>query len=611
MDENKFPFKGNFSKLDLNKNIRKKITKYLSIGTFSLTGCLGFMLIVVVIALFLSPLFRINTMLERIDSNSFTEKLGNFLTFRGWCTDIECSEKEENDFYTEIQDIYDDYLKDKGVEINVNLITATLTYTDPFTTIENDDTTSMIDFKKSSKKITDLAENMVSEQTIEICYSKETKVEVNCDTEQEITKEEKNIYYYDDNKYREYLQEEFIKKFYFNNKITSDDQKITKVIEEIYRRVEYFEILTDSKSSANFAFNNSAVRVLDCNGLLIEEVSLYEYLQGVLYLEGYATNRSQEFLKVMAIATKNYIYSINGASMDNIPTTLSVKSCQLNQIYCSVSSGCHMLDDGIDEIDSTVASGSNSEGEYYLPPLEDIETLTKIKEAIDSTFNEFIVKDGKFVTTQYRSSCSGTCDSSNNILDQSKANQMINNGNDYKEVLNYFYDGEITTLELFAVGYPLDLKNNNVTSAYGWRVHPINNCCTHHNGTDIAAPGGDKIYSIDDGVVVTVGSGDTGYGNYVVIMHDGYYSLYAHQQKTIVNVGDEVKIGQQIGLVGSTGNSTGNHLHIEIYTMEDGKKIRQDPVEHFKNIELIGQVGLKLYESIEECMNTSGKGACN
>lgn len=613
MANKEFPEKGNFSKpqIDLNRILSKKITKYLSFGTLSLGGCLGFMLIVVIIALMLSPLFHVNNKLDRLSDNSFTEKLANFLTLRGWCTDIECDEKEENDFYEAIEKVYNDYL-DKGVEINVNLITATLTYTDPFIITTGDETTNMVDFKKSKKKIDELATYMVNEKDIIICYSKETNVEVSCDTDIEVIRKTKKIYVYDEDKYKKYLKEDFIKKFYFNNKNDSDiDSKIDSVIKEIFERVEYFEILTNTKASDNFAFNNSSVQVLDCNGILLEEVSLYEYLQGVLYLEGFATNRDVEFLKVMAIAAKNYLYALNGATIDNIPTSLKIRSCQLNQIYCSVSDGCHMRDDGIDEVSSTVASGSDEFGEYYLQPLESIEVLEKIKKAIDETFNEFIVKDGKFVVTQYRSSCNGTCDSTNNILDQSLANQMINNGDTYKDVLNYFYDGDIETLELFAVGYPLDLKNNIVTSAYGWRVHPINNCCRHHNGTDIAADYNDKIYSIADGIVITVDDiGSSSYGYYVVIKHDDYYSLYAHQNKTIVNVGDEVKIGQQIGYVGSTGNSTGPHLHIEIYTIIDEKKVRQDPVEYFKNIKLEGAGGT-LYESKDECQRISRKGVCS
>ena len=87
--------------------------------------------------------------------------------------------------------------------------------------------------------------------------------------------------------------------------------------------------------------------ILDCNNnTVIEQVSLYEYLQGVLYVEGFATGRSEEFLKAMAIAAKNYLYALNGATTDSVPTELRVRSCQMNQIYCSATKGCHSWNDG-------------------------------------------------------------------------------------------------------------------------------------------------------------------------------------------------------------------------------------------------------------------------
>ena len=235
--------------------------------------------------------------------------------------------------------------------------------------------------------------------------------------------------------------------------------------------------------------------------------------------------------------------------------------------------------------------------------------------------SEFIIKDGKFVLTQYRASCSGICDSSNNIMDQAKANDMIESGGTYKEVLNYFYNGDIEEVELYIAGYPLDLQYNNVTSAYGWRVDPIRGCCRHHNGTDIGADPDANIYSIADGVVVT-NTYHNSYGNYTIIGHGQldpdtgyyeYYSLYAHQIRlsTLISVGDTVRAGQQIGDVGSTGDSTGPHLHIEIYSYVNGRQVRQDPVEYFSGVELTGQVGGTLYDSESQCQTQSGSGSCS
>ena len=90
----------------------------------------------------------------------------------------------------------------------------------------------------------------------------------------------------------------------------------------------------------------------------------------------------------------------------------------------------------------------------------------------------------------------------------------------------------------------------------------------NHTGTDIPAPGGTPIYAANDGVVTTVNANPyaSSYGNYCIISHGGgYATLYAHQcQAPAVSVGQTVSKGQVIGYVGTTGNSSGNHLHFEL-----------------------------------------------
>ena len=104
-----------------------------------------------------------------------------------------------------------------------------------------------------------------------------------------------------------------------------------------------------------------------------------------------------------------------------------------------------------------------------------------------------------------------------------------------------------------------------VTDPYGYRTNPITGNYQLHNGIDLAANQGTPIYASKTGTVSTAASG-YGWGNYVVINHgDGYSTLYAHQDYYIVSEGDTVTQGQVIGYVGSTGNSTGPHLHFTIY----------------------------------------------
>ncbi len=85
-----------------------------------------------------------------------------------------------------------------------------------------------------------------------------------------------------------------------------------------------------------------------------------------------------------------------------------------------------------------------------------------------------------------------------------------------------------------------------------------------HTGVDLAASIGDPIYAAGDGTVVYSGWSDGGYGNVVVIAHGSTFSLYGHMSRTGVRCGQQVSAGQVIGAVGSTGNSTGPHVHFEV-----------------------------------------------
>ena len=103
-----------------------------------------------------------------------------------------------------------------------------------------------------------------------------------------------------------------------------------------------------------------------------------------------------------------------------------------------------------------------------------------------------------------------------------------------------------------------------ISSPYGYRNHPIYKTKKFHSGVDMAAPGGTNILAAADGVVKMAGW-NGGYGNCVVVDHGGGVStLYGHSQRLLVSKGKKVKKGQVIALVGTTGASTGNHLHFEV-----------------------------------------------
>jgi murein DD-endopeptidase MepM/ murein hydrolase activator NlpD len=104
-----------------------------------------------------------------------------------------------------------------------------------------------------------------------------------------------------------------------------------------------------------------------------------------------------------------------------------------------------------------------------------------------------------------------------------------------------------------------------VTSPYGYRVHPVLGNQRFHSGVDIGAPYGSSIFAANSGTVIVSGYNSGGYGNYVVISHGGGYStLYAHCSSLLVSAGQQVSKGQVIAKCGSTGMSTGPHIHFEI-----------------------------------------------
>lgn len=107
-------------------------------------------------------------------------------------------------------------------------------------------------------------------------------------------------------------------------------------------------------------------------------------------------------------------------------------------------------------------------------------------------------------------------------------------------------------------------KVQHISSGFGMRKHPCYKRRKFHTGIDIPKAKGTPIYATGNGIVIAIGY-DSGYGYFIEIQHaGGFRSFYAHLSKILVNVGDRVSITQQIACVGSTGVTTGNHLHYEV-----------------------------------------------
>jgi murein DD-endopeptidase MepM/ murein hydrolase activator NlpD len=139
---------------------------------------------------------------------------------------------------------------------------------------------------------------------------------------------------------------------------------------------------------------------------------------------------------------------------------------------------------------------------------------------------------------------------------------------------------------LKADGKAIELKNlpsilpvrGTLISGFGMRSHPVYGRGHFHTGLDFACPVGTPIHASGDGIVSFAGGDDNGYGIQVDIDHqNGFQTKYAHLSRVVVAPGKQVKRGEMIGYSGSTGLSTGPHLHYEI--MKGGVKI--DPIDYF------------------------------
>jgi len=141
--------------------------------------------------------------------------------------------------------------------------------------------------------------------------------------------------------------------------------------------------------------------------------------------------------------------------------------------------------------------------------------------------------------------------------------EIVMNGIDF-----YFFPGkEYDTTErafFLNTGFRFPLRSYRLTSSYGMRQNPVTGNMRLHQGIDLAAPAGTDVYAAGDGTVTEIGN-DPIYGNYIIVKHNNNWaSLYGHLQRVVTTLRANVKSGTIIGLVGSTGQSTGPHLHFEL-----------------------------------------------
>lgn len=162
------------------------------------------------------------------------------------------------------------------------------------------------------------------------------------------------------------------------------------------------------------------------------------------------------------------------------------------------------------------------------------------------------------------------------VLDELAA--QIDNREQQLKVLNSLLGDRKIQAETFVAGRPI--KRGWMSSRYGYRNDPFSGKLAWHDGVDFAGKEGSDIFAVAAGVVTWAGS-RYGYGNLVEINHgNGYVTRYAHAKEVTVSVGDVVKKGDAVALMGSTGRSTGPHVHFEV--LLNGKSV--DPAEYINRV---------------------------
>lgn len=155
--------------------------------------------------------------------------------------------------------------------------------------------------------------------------------------------------------------------------------------------------------------------------------------------------------------------------------------------------------------------------------------------------------------------------------------QLYVQSKSFDEVLEFAKVNEQKLSHIPAIQPVLNKDLRRTASGYGWRMDPVYNVRRFHKGMDFSAPVGTDVFASGDGTVVSAGWRQE-YGNAVEINHGfEYTTLYAHMSAIHVKVGQKVKRGDVIGLVGNTGKSTGPHLHYEVHH----KGVVQNPQNYY------------------------------
>lgn len=305
-----------------------------------------------------------------------------------------------------------------------------------------------------------------------------------------------------------------------------------------------------------------------------ELIDFDKYILGVVYAElnGYPL----EAQKAQAVAAAGYTLNFN-IKNENGVNIIEISNSTWHQTYCDPDKGCDICYSSNPNTLSLYTKGTVPEGAKCTHHFDPLPSDSPLRSAIRSVGGQVLI------------------DSNGNILNSTYAGRqeewrdLANQGKDYIEILRSSYGSEYQVsdpnCELTSFGDWLWPTESGwvITSRFGNRDSPTAGASSNHRGIDIGGlPVNSRIYAIADGTITSMGYNNS-MGNYIWIDHgNGYSSVYMHMNSHASGLltGSSVTAGQNIGFLGSTGISTGPHLHLGIQL--EGKYI--DPVEIFPGI---------------------------
>ena len=283
----------------------------------------------------------------------------------------------------------------------------------------------------------------------------------------------------------------------------------------------------------------------------------------------------RKILSEMNPETNNIIEN----SLPKIPQITSIANIdgKISEIfYDYISSDNTLNSDGIIGLkyeEYTIGEGENltSISKKIGANLDTLVSVNKISNANKLKPGQKIIipnRNGLLYTIKENEKIEEVADKYDIQLNRILAFNKIYSASDIKIGDDIFLPGAKYTLDeridKFGQMFSLPVNVTRISSVFGYRVHPITKTRTKHTGVDIPGSLNTPVYAARKGKVIFAGYSG-GYGNLVIVRHDkGYTTYYGHLNKITTKIGDNVGVGVMIGRMGSTGNSTGSHLHFEV-----------------------------------------------